>query len=33
MKKSRLYWYIYDFSVDYDSIDIDDTSDIHKYFI
>ena len=30
MKKSRLNRYVYDFSVDYDSIAVD---DIHKYLI
>ena len=33
MKKTGLYGYVYDFSVDYDSIDIDDISYIHKYLI
>ena len=31
MKKSRFYVYVYEFSVDYDSIDVDDTLDVHKY--
>ena len=31
MKKTELYWYVYDFAVDYDSIDIDHIVDIHKY--
>ena len=30
MKKTGLYGYVYDFSVDYDSIDIDDILDIHN---
>ena len=30
MKKTRLNWYVYDFSVDYDAIAVDDTLDIHK---
>ena len=33
MKKTGLYGYIYDFSVDYDSIDVDDILDIHKYLM
>ena len=33
MNKTVLYGYVYDFSVDYDSIDADDILDIHKYFI
>ena len=33
MKKTGLCGYIYDFSVDYDSIDVDDILDIHKYLI
>ena len=32
MKKIGLYRYVYDFSVDYD-IDVDDSLDIHKYFM
>ena len=30
MKKTRLNWYVYDFSVDYDAIAVDDILDIHK---
>ena len=30
MTKTGLYGYVYDFSVDYDSIDFDDILDIHK---
>ena len=33
MKKTRLYRYIYDFPVDYDSIDADDILGIQKYFM
>ena len=33
MKKSRLKGYVYDFSVDYDSIDVDDIKNIHKYLM
>ena len=33
MKKTRLLRYVYDFWVDYDSIDVDDVSDIHKYLM
>ena len=33
MKKSGFNGYIYDFSVDYDAIDIDDIKDIHKYLM
>ena len=29
MKKPGLYEYVYDFSVDYDNIDVDDILDIH----
>ena len=31
MKKTGLYGFAYDVSVDYDSIDVDDISDNHKY--
>ena len=31
MKKTGFNGYIYEFSVDYDSIDVDDILDIHKY--
>ena len=33
MKKTGLKGYVYDFSVDYDSIDVDDIKDIHKYLM
>ena len=33
MKKTGFNGYIYDFSVDYDSIDVDDILDIHKYLM
>ena len=33
MKRTRLTGYVYDFSVDYDSIAIDDIKDIHKYLM
>ena len=33
MKKAGINWYVYDFSVDYDAIDIDDIKDIHKYLM
>ena len=33
MKKTVLYGYVYDFSVDYDSTDVADILDIHKYLI
>ena len=33
MKKSSLYGYFYDFSVDYDSIDVADILSINKYLI
>ena len=32
-KKTRLNWYVYDFSVDYDAIVVNDILDIHKYLI
>ena len=31
MKKTGFNGYIYDFSVDYDSIEVSDIQDIHKY--
>ena len=31
IKKNGLYRYVYDFSVDYDTIDVDDFLDIQKY--
>ena len=33
MKKTGFNGYIYDFSVDYDTIDVDDILDIHKYLM
>ena len=33
MKKRRVNGYVYDFSVDYDAIDYDDTLDIHKHLM
>ena len=33
MKKTRLYGYVYDFSIDYDGIVVADILDIHKYLI
>ena len=33
MKNIGLYKYVYDFSVDYDSIDVNDILDIHKYLM
>ena len=33
MKKTGFNGYIYDFSVDYDFIDVDDIKDIHKYLM
>ena len=33
MKKIGSYGYAYDFSVDYDSIDVDDIISIHKYLM
>ena len=33
MKRTGFNRYIYDFSVDYDSTDIDDIKDIHKYLM
>ena len=33
MKKTEFNDYIYDFSVDYDAIAVDDILDIHKYLI
>ena len=33
MKYTGLYGYVYDFSVDYDSNDVDNTLDIHKYLM
>ena len=33
MKKTGLKRYVYDFSVDYDAIAVDDILDIHKYLM
>ena len=33
MKKTGFNGHVYDFSVDYDSIDVDDIKDIHKYLM
>ena len=33
MNKTRFYGYVYDFSVDYDAIAVDDMLDIHKYLM
>ena len=33
MEKTGLHGYVYDFSVDYDAIAVDDILDIHKYFM
>ena len=33
MKKTDVNGYVYDFSVDYDAIDIDNIKDIHKYLM
>ena len=33
MKKTGLVGYVYDFSVDYDAIAVDDILDIHKYLM
>ena len=33
MKKTGFNGYVYDFSVHYDSTDVDDTKDIHKYLM
>ena len=33
MKQTRLNRYVYDFSVDYDAISVDDILDIHKYLM
>ena len=33
MKKTELNGYVYDFSVDYDAIAVDDILDIHKYLM
>ena len=33
MKKTGLYGYVYDFSIDYDAIAVDEILDIHKYLM
>ena len=33
MKQTRLYKNVFDFSVGYDSTDVDDILNIHKYFM
>ena len=33
MKRAGFHWYIYDFSVDYDAIDVCDIKNIHKYLM
>ena len=33
MKETGLYGYVYNFSVDYDRIDVDDILGIHKYLM
>ena len=33
MKKTGFNWYVYDFSVDYDAIAVDDILEIHKYLM
>ena len=33
MKRTRLNGYVYDFSVDYDPISVDDIKDIHNYLM
>ena len=33
MKKTGLYGYVYDFSIDYDATDVDDIVDTHKYLM
>ena len=33
MKKTGFTGYVYDFSVDYDSVAVDDIKDIHKYLM
>ena len=33
MRKTGLYGYVYDFSVDYDAIAVDDVLNIHKYLM
>ena len=33
MKRTEFTGYVYDFSVDYETIDVDDIKDIHKYLV
>ena len=33
MRKTRLYRYVYNFPADYDSIDANDISHVHKYLM
>ena len=33
MKQTGFNGYVYDFSVDYDAIDVNDVKDIHKYLM
>ena len=33
MKKTGFHGYVYDFSVDYDAIDVGDIKDIHNYLV
>ena len=33
MKKTEFTGYVYDFSVDYNAVSVDDIKDIHKYFM
>ena len=33
MKNTEFTGYVYDFSVDYDAVSVDDIKDIHKYFM
>ena len=33
MKNTKFFGYIFDFSVDYDAIDVKNILDIHKYFM
>ena len=33
IKKTGFHGYVYDFSVDYGAIDVDDIKDIHKYLM
>ena len=33
MKKTKLFGYVYDFSLDYDSVNVDCVSDVHKYLM